>query len=147
MFSDIENLDIMLGGRHSEKEERVKSNHARRPESMSSSLFENSKENLYLNPRETESGDNAGRGQKSTSANSSAEINRLSSELNSWKSREMDEMMSSVSVQIQRAINDAICSHVLPQMQNSLMAGSGHATQREWNVPAETGDEYRSSSK
>ena len=38
----------------------------------------------------------------------SAEINRLSSELNSRISREMDEMMNSVSVQIQRAINDAI---------------------------------------
>ena len=33
MFSDIENLDIMLGGRHSEREESVNSNHARSPES------------------------------------------------------------------------------------------------------------------
>ena len=44
----------------------------------------------------------------SVTANSSAEINRLSSELKSCISREMDEMMNSVRVQIQRAINDAI---------------------------------------
>ena len=60
MFSDIENLDIMLGGRHSQREESVISNHARRPESMISNLFGNNEENLYLNPRENESGDNAG---------------------------------------------------------------------------------------
>ena len=137
MFSDIENLDIMLGGTHSEREKSVNSSHARRPEIMNSNLFDNNEENLYLNPRETESGDYAGFGQNSTSANSSAEINRLSSELNSSMSREMDEMMNSVSAQIQRAINDAISSQVLPQIQNVLMAGSGHTTQRGWNVPAE----------
>ena len=128
MFSDMENLDIMLGGRHSQREESVNSNHARRPESMNSNLFENNEENLYLNPRETELGE---LGQNSTSANSSPENNRLSSELNSLISREMDEMMKSVSVQIQRAINDAINSQVLPQIQNALTAGSGHTTQRD----------------
>ena len=45
--------------------------------------------------------------------------------------------MNSVTVQIQRAINDAISSQVLPQIQNALMAGSGHTTQRGWNIPAE----------
>ena len=46
-------------------------------------------------------------------------------------------MMNSVSVQIQRAINDAISSQVLHQIQNAIMAGSGHMTQKGWNVPAE----------
>ena len=49
MFSDIENLDIMLGERHSEREEIVNSNTARRPESTNSNFFENNEENLYLN--------------------------------------------------------------------------------------------------
>ena len=52
----------------------------------------------------------------------------------------MDEMMSvdaSVSVQIQRAFNDAINSQVLRQTQNAIMAESGHVTQKGWNVPAE----------
>ena len=49
----------------------------------------------------------------------------------------MDEMMNSVSVQIQRAINDAVSNQVLPQNQNVIMAGSGHVTRKRWNVPAE----------
>ena len=69
--------------------------------------------------------------------NSSAEINRLSSELNSRISREMDEMMNSVSAQIQRAIRDAISTQVLPQIQNVIMAGSGHGTRKGWDVPPE----------
>ena len=52
-------------------------------------------------------------------------------------SREMDEMMNSVSVQIRRAINDSIIIQLLPQIQNALMAGSGHSIQSGWNVPAE----------
>ena len=55
----------------------------------------------------------------------------------------MDEMMNSVSVQIQRANNDAISNQVLPQIQNAFKAGSGHVTQKGWNVPAETGIQYR----
>ena len=49
----------------------------------------------------------------------------------------MDEMMNSVSVQIQRAIYDAIINQVFPQMQNVVLAGSGHVTRTGWNVPAE----------
>ena len=75
--------------------------------------------------------------QNSVTANSSAEINRLSSELNSRISREMDEMMNSVSVQIQRAINNAISTQVLPQIQNAIMAGSGHRTRKGWDAPSE----------
>ena len=101
MLSDIENSDIMLGGRHSKREESVDSNLARRPESTitKTHLFGNNEENSCSNPRRVGSSDNAGLGQNSTSSNSSAEINRLSSELNSRISRQMDEMMNSVSVQ------------------------------------------------
>ena len=45
LLSDIENLDIMLEDRHSEREESVDSNRARRPESANSNLFENDEEN------------------------------------------------------------------------------------------------------
>ena len=48
ILSDIENLDIMLGERHSEKEERANSNSARRPGSVTLDMFENNGENLYL---------------------------------------------------------------------------------------------------
>ena len=51
-------------------------------------------------------GNDADPGQSSTSANSNAKINKLSSELNSRLSREMDEMMNSVNTQIQGANSD-----------------------------------------
>ena len=59
MFSDIENLDVKLGERHSEREESVNSNSARRPGSTDSNMSENNEENLYLNHSETGFGNNA----------------------------------------------------------------------------------------
>ena len=50
MLSDVENLDIMLGGNHFERKESEDSNLARRPESVSCNVSENSEENLYSNP-------------------------------------------------------------------------------------------------
>ena len=49
----------------------------------------------------------------------------------------MDDVMNSVSVQIQRAINDVISNQVLPQIQNAIAAGSGHVPRKRWNVSAE----------
>ena len=51
-------------------------------------------------------------------------------------------MMNSVSVQIQRAINEAISSQILPQIQNVVMAGSGQLTKERWNAPAERPEGY-----
>ena len=137
ILSDMENLDIMLGERHPERKESVNSNSARRPESANSNMFGNNDEDMYLNHREMGFDNNADPGHNSASGNSNAEINRLSSELNSRISREMDEMMNSVSGQIQRAINDAISNQLLPQIQNAIMACSGHMTKKGRNVPAE----------
>ena len=100
--------------------------------------LENNEEDLYLNHRELGLGNDANPGQNSTSAViSNAEINKLSSELNSRLSIEMDEMMNTVNTQIQRTISDAISNQILPQIQSALRAGSGHVTQNRWNVPAE----------
>ena len=143
MLSDFENLNIMLGKNHFdtvEREERLNSNLARRPENANSNNIENDDANTYLNSGVINPGINADYSRNSASANSSAEINRLSSELNSRISREMDEMMNSVSVRIQRAINDAISNQVLPQIQTVIMAGSGHMTKKGWNVRAEGPD-------
>ena len=49
----------------------------------------------------------------------------------------MDEVMNSVSVQIQRAIIEAISNQVLPQIQNVILAGSGRMTRKGWDVSAE----------
>ena len=90
-----------------------------------------------MNSKITNPGNCAESDQNSAIANSSAEINRLSSELNSRLSRELDEMMGSVNTQIQRAISDAISNQILPQIQTALSAGSGHLTHNRWNVPSE----------
>ena len=100
---DIENFDIMLGGDHFSRVERVESldsTSARRRESVTSSNLENEAESSYSNHRNDELGTNANFGQNSADASSLAEINKLSSELNSRISREMDEMMNNVSSQI-----------------------------------------------
>ena len=140
MFSDIENLDIMLGGDHFDtrkRDESLNSNLARRPESAISNDLENDQENTHVNQRVINSGNSAEFDRNSATANSSAEMNRLSSELNSRISREMDEMMNSVSVQIQRAINDAISNQVFPQIQNVIKAGSAQVTKNGWDIPPE----------
>ena len=140
MLSDIENLDIMLGENHfgtREGKGSLNSNLPRRSRSFASNESENEDENMSRNQKTTNSGINAEFDRNSVTANFSAEINRLSSDLNSRISREMDEMMNSVSVQIQRAISDAISTQVLPQIQNVIMAGSGHGTRKGWDVPSE----------
>ena len=140
MLSDIENLDVMLGENRFKaraREGSLNSNMPRRSRSFDSNESENENENRNRNREFTNSGTNAEFDQNSVTANSSAEINRLSSELNSRISREMDEMMNSVSVQIQRAISDAISTQILPHIQNAMMAGSGHGTRKGWNAPAE----------
>ena len=140
MLLDIENLDIMLGENHfgrNERDESISSNRPRRPESTSGDVLENNGDNNHLDIENFGPVTRANRGQNSTGDNSSAEINRFSSELNSRLSRELDEMMSDVNTQIQRAISDAISGQILPQIQSVLNAGSGHLTQNKWNVPSE----------
>ena len=140
VLSDIENLDIMLGGDRyngTERERSLESNSVRRRESITSNNLDNEGESLFSNCRNDEPRTSADFGQNSAEANSLAEINRLSSELNSRISREMDEMMSNVDTLIQRAINEAISSQILPQIQNVIMAGSDRETRRGWEVPVE----------
>ena len=140
MLSDIENLDIMLGENHFGMRERdgsLNSSLPRGPRSSVSNESENEDGNIGRNQRNINSRTNTECDRNSVTGNSSAEINRLSSELNSRISREMDEMMNSVNVQIQRAISDAISTQVLPQIQNVIMAGSGHGTKKGWDVPSE----------
>ena len=140
ILSDIENLDILLGGNQyneAERERSLDSNSVRRRESIMSNNLDNEGESLFSNCRNDEPRTRAGLDQNSAEANSLAEINKLSSELNSRISREMDEMMNNVGTQIQRAINEAINNQVLPQIQNVMMAGSGRETRRRWEAPVE----------
>ena len=104
------------------REESEDSNVARRPESINCSASENNDENVFSNPRKNRSSNSADLGQISAGTISSTELKK-SSELNSRMSREMNEMMNSVIVQIQRAINDAISNQVMPPIQNAFKDG------------------------
>ena len=100
MLSDIENIDIMLGENHfnaREREGSLNSNLPRRSRSFASNESENESGNVDRNQRNDHSRANTEYDHNSVTANSSAEINKLSSDLNSRISREMDEMMNSVS--------------------------------------------------
>ena len=66
--------------------------------------------NSHSTFREDEVRGYAGNGQNSRDADSSSEISRLSGELNQGISQEMNNIMCSVSTQIQRAINEAAIS-------------------------------------
>ena len=133
VLSDIENLDIMLGGNHfngTERDESLDSTSVSRHESIVSNNLDEGEGNPHVDHRNSSVRSSADYGRNSADMNSQAEINKLSSELNSRISREMDEMMSSVSSEIQTAKNDAINNQVLPQIQNAIMAGSGCETRR-----------------
>ena len=88
----------MLGWNHFDREESEDNVLARRHESASCNASDN-EESPHLKTRETRSGKSTDSGQNSTGASSGAEFNKLSGELNLRISREMDEMMNSVSVQ------------------------------------------------
>ena len=45
-------------------------------------------------------------------------------------------MIHSVSIQIQRAINDAIGNQVLPQIQIVIKAGSRQVAKNGWDIPS-----------
>ena len=109
MPSDIENLDIILGGNHLERENGDSSRRSNYP---NFNLHENNEENHNPNSRENRSSNSPEYGPKSAGTDSSAEFNRLSCELNLRLSRPMDGIMNSVSAQIKRAINDAISTQV-----------------------------------
>ena len=86
MLSDIENIDIMLGENRfntREREGSLNSNLPRRSRSFASNESENENANVSRNQRNDHSRTNTENDQNSVTANSSAEINRLSSELNS----------------------------------------------------------------
>ena len=118
MLSEIRNLDIMLGGIRLEREESEFSNSVRRPESPSYNALANHDVNSHTNSREDEIRCYAENCHNSREVDSSSEINKLSLELNQRITQEMNDLISSKSSQIRRAINRVINDHqVLPQIQ------------------------------
>ena len=121
MLSDIENVDVMLGGNQLERDESETSNYGRRLQSPSYGTLLNQNSNSHPNSHETEIKTYAQNGQNSREVDSSSDCNRLSGGLN----QRIPRKMSTVSCQIQRAINEAISDQILPPIEASLKFGQG----------------------
>ena len=132
MLSDIKNLDILLGSNRLEREESEFSNSVRRTESPSYNALVNHDVKFHSISGEDVIRGHAGNGQESREVDSSSEINRLSAELNPRISHDMNDLMSSVSSQIQRAITEAINEQVLPQIQATLTSRPGQVPNSRW---------------
>ena len=102
MLSDLENMDIMLGSNHFRREASEFGNSARRPESLSYDALVDHNTNSHSNVGENEIRRFAGNDHDSREVDSSSEINRLSGVLNQRITQRMNDLMNSVSSQIQR---------------------------------------------
>ena len=116
MILDFENMDVMIESGHYEREDSEFGNFVRRPESPSYDALSDHNFNSQLISNENEIGGFAGNGQNTTELDSCSKLNRLSGELNQRIKQEMNGLMKSVSLQIQRAKNEAIYEQVLPQL-------------------------------
>ena len=113
----------------------MSSNFGRRPDSPGYDTSVNQNTNSHSNSREAEIRTCAQNGQSLREADSNSEFNRLSAELNQSNTQEVGDFESTVSSHIQRAINEAISDHILPQIQTTLRSGQGQLPERRWVVP------------
>ena len=143
MLSDIENLDIMLGGNNIERLESESSNFGRRPDSPCYDTPVNQNSNCHSNSREAEIRICAQNGLSLRETDSNSEFSRLSGELNQRITQKMGVFMTTGSSKIQRAINEAISNQILPQIQATLRSGQRPVPERRWEVPVR-GQGYRS---
>ena len=137
MLSDLENLDITVGSNHFEREDSDFGNSARRPESPSYDALADHNTNSHSNSGENEIEKFAGKGHNSRKVYFRSEINRLPGELNRRITQEKNDLMRSVSSQLQRAISEAVNEQVLPRTQVSLRSGSRQFPQKGWNAPTD----------
>ena len=92
MLSDIESLDVMLGGNYLERDESETSNYGRRPENPSYGSSLNQDSIFHPNSHEAEMRTCAQNGQSSKEIDSGSEFNRLSGESNQRFNREMSNL-------------------------------------------------------
>ena len=97
ILSHIENIDIMLGSNHFERQKSELCNSVRLPETPSDNALSNHDSNSHSNSREKEIRGFTGNGQNSREVDSNSEIKRLSGDMNQGITQEMNDVMSSVS--------------------------------------------------
>ena len=119
MLSDIENMDILIGNSDTNSIERELRNvydgsvetNRDHDSNERNTQGSSSQANEFRNIHDVHVGrENSDRDNLET----------LSSELNDRISREINGLIGTVNVQIQRTVEEAICRQVLPQVQNVL---------------------------
>ena len=120
MMSDIDNLDVMLGGGNENPIERE----------LADAIEQSSVQGDY-GANECQRDNNSIFAQENESLRQNEvrqSFENFTSEFNLRLSQEMDSMISMVHSQINRAINTAISKRVIPEIQNivSLMSSSGN---------------------
>ena len=131
-LSNIENLDIMLGGKRNNLErESESSNFGRRPDSLfyDTSIIQNT--NSHSNSQVAEIRTYAQNSHSLRETDSSSEFNRLSGELIQRITQEMGDHMSTLCSQTQRAINEAISDEIWPPIEATLWFGDKDRCPRE----------------
>ena len=122
ILSDIENMDVMLGISENELADHISENMTHGSNSLQSNRNgtnsarrdNSSQENEFLNVDVGNYQNLNGR------VNRDANLDFLSGEMNNRISRELDNFMGTVNSQIQRAVEEAITSQILPQIRSSL---------------------------
>ena len=134
MLSDLENMDVMLGSSHFERD--LDGSNSPNIHSESSNFEAQQPEGLNTNgnSNENEIRSYAGNGNLADE-NYGQSLNYLTGEMNTMIAREVGNLMETVNSQMQRAINSAIVEQVLPQIQASLRTVSEAGAQRG-KVPA-----------
>ena len=95
-------------------------NHGKRPESPSYDTLLNQDSNSQPHSHETEIRTYVQNGHSSREVDSASEFNRLSGELNQKITKEMSELMSTVSSRIQRALRLLVSKYCLKKSQSEI---------------------------
>ena len=136
-MSDLEKITLIVGSLPFEREESDCNDLTRRPDSQS---CENSAErNSYSNSnsRENEIKGLAGNGHSTSEIGSNNNFNRLTGEIYQRLTQEMNGLMDSFNLEIQRAMNVAINEQVFSSIQASFRALNEQTTEREGNARRE----------
>ena len=121
MLSDLENMDIMLGSNHFERKDSEFGNSARRLECPNYDALIDNNTNSHTNFGENAIRRFAGKVQDSGEIDSSSEINRLSGERDQRITQEMNGLMNSVSLHVQKTIKEAINEQLLRTTRRMLI--------------------------
>ena len=115
LLSDIENLDVMLGSPHfgdieGDIRDGFEDRNERQSTSQENEIRSENRSDGHMHPSVTE--------------NIERRFENMTSEMKTRLSQEKDGLMFSLNTQIQRALDSAVNSQLIPQIQSSIRAAT-----------------------